>query len=633
MKTSIIIAAAEKLNEAKTSAKCIEIAYDFCTNSTEYETLAEYYDTAITVFAMNVNKSLALVTDIDCEAEIFYAQIDNNVKELKNDIENLITERIAMCSAKEAKDFNIFCNYLKEISEYIFASFNTHTVKATDGRPVVGWNEWDRNIMLRDRMMWLIRADKRPELKEFTKTYNIKLPFMYSLVNEMWNVLNSRTERNCEYDGSYATSVHGWCKRAIREISSNENSEILFCAMNLSNKFPEELLKYSEPEQDPMVLVISAPEIIGFDHLLPNLKYDCHRSEYYIKRPYGNNPGVVEPLKYRSVPLVPYATSCNQKFGLSIFEIYKQDVEVEDKNTELDEKNRQLDEAVKQRDQAIADKEAIISKFSHKYGQGYTSKLERISDRLLSFDDEDSQELGHYALLEYERYEQLFRAVSFLKLEFNGNGAEIRRMMSDSVCLNPEISENVTSILQNAAKHALLKSFYDIGSKKGEVAFNRMKGVRPDWQSFRAQLLSDVIFSERPAVEWFSENIAKVEITLSDEWKALGLYRASDAARVFCEFFTELFYNFIKYADYGIPLKISFDADNEYLLIRSENKAKAGSERFSGSGLSSVGTVFNLINNDTGDSKAMPQAVSTSADNSFFTVTARIKRSIFEEKT
>lgn len=621
MKTSIIIAAAEKFNKANTKEECFEITCELCINNNGYKTLAEYYDTAITVFAMNINKSLSLVTDIEYENENFFKHIDDNVKGLKNDIEKLIAERIAPCPAKEAEDFEVFCRYLTEIAKYIFSSFDAHINKTN-----ISWNEWNRNIMLRDCMMRLIRKDKCLELKKFTKMYNIKLPYMYSLVNEMWNVLISPTKRDSEYDGSYATSVHGWYKETLRAIASNENSEILFCAMNISDEMPEELYKWSEPITDghgKINPIITYDRKICFNDLLPNLQYNCPKSEYYSRRPCKDKPGVVNPPKYRSVPMVPYEASCSRKFAMNIAELYRQDIELEDKN-------KQLEEAIKQRDQALADKEAIISKFSHKYGQGYNSKLDRISNKLLSSDDTNSQELGHYALIEYERCEQLFRAVSFLKLEFNGKGAEIRQAMSDSVCHNPEISVSVSSILQNAAKHALLKSFYDISSKKGEVAFNRMRGIGADWQAFRARLLNDVVCSEFPAVEWFSDNIAKVEISLSDEWKALGLYSASDAARVFCEFFTELFYNFIKYADYDAPLKISFNADNEYLLIRSENKAIVGSERFSGSGLSSVGTVFDLINDDD---QADVQAVSVCKDEKgSFTVTARIKRNIFEEE-
>lgn len=256
-----------------------------------------------------------------------------------------------------------------------------------------------------------------------------------------------------------------------------------------------------------------------------------------------------------------------------------------------------------ERDRAMADKAAVIRDFTHTYGNMKATGLYSMARALLKSEDLEIKRLGRQALLEYGIKQDLTKDVYMLRLRFEEDIAQLRRILRGSLAPCPgEDTQDIQAVLSAALELSLLRVFYDTSDQKAGLARTRLKKAAEGGKlnPLRDSFEQAVIFAGGDTVDWMSRHAAPVERRISDRWRRAAFYRESYASIFLRGIFAECFFNALKYADLREPILLELGEDAGGLFIRFENTAAEPGGTYSGVGLASKSAMLDAVNGRTG---------------------------------
>ena len=233
-------------------------------------------------------------------------------------------------------------------------------------------------------------------------------------------------------------------------------------------------------------------------------------------------------------------------------------------NIILDSKNDELK-------QAQEEKKEIIDDFSHRYKNMKATSLHNVANSLLEMESETLKQYGRTILLEYGIKESLRKEVDILKLYFEDNIGELKKRIQDSIF--PKSSKechSIYDIIDNSIKKCMITLVYD--GDDDPLAIRAICFKDYDLISISNSFEKDILFKENvDVIKWFSENIAKLDVGISDYWKQIFCKKYSHSDNIISDLLVELIMNDFKYADKKQPITIELTEDDNFIIIKSEN--------------------------------------------------------------
>jgi hypothetical protein len=282
-----------------------------------------------------------------------------------------------------------------------------------------------------------------------------------------------------------------------------------------------------------------------------------------------------------------------------------------------------------ERDRAIEDKNSVIRDFTHTYGNMKANGLYGIAQALLKKDDIESKQLGRQVLLEYGIKQDLTKAVYMMRLRFEGNAQDLRKLLQDSISDGPaEDSENIEDIISSAMQLSLLRVFYDTSDKKANLALSQVKKVVGSLNSLRDSFEKAVIFGGENTGKWASEHITHLELSISKTWEQLVCRKESYATVFLKDILAECFFNVLKYADLKSPVSLLLQESESDLVIRVENAIAQTDAVYDGVGLASKNAMLGIINGNAEGRKEDP--VKWGSVNGNFRTTISLEKSVLK---
>lgn len=258
------------------------------------------------------------------------------------------------------------------------------------------------------------------------------------------------------------------------------------------------------------------------------------------------------------------------------------------------------EERTAERDRAIAEKAAVIQDFAHTYGNMKATGLYAIAQTLLKNEDIESKRLGRQALLEYGIKQDLTKAVYMMRLRFEENSQELRKLLRNGISeASDAASESIGDIMSSALQLSLLRVFYDTSDRKAQLARNQMKKAVEKLTPLRDSFEQAVVFRGTDAIQWMREQIVPVEVSISGGWEQLAFLRESYATVFLRDIFAECFFNALKYADLKKPISLSLCESGNELRFEIQNTVAQMDLKYNGVGLSSKSAMLDIVNGRT----------------------------------
>ena len=220
---------------------------------------------------------------------------------------------------------------------------------------------------------------------------------------------------------------------------------------------------------------------------------------------------------------------------------------------------------------AQEEKKEIIDDFSHRYKNMKATSLHDVANSLLEMESETLKKYGRTILLEYGIKESLRKEVDILKLYFEDNIGELKKRIQDSIV--PKSSKechSIYDIIDNSIKKCMITLVYD--GDDDPLAIRAICFKDYDLISISNSFEKDILFKENvDVIKWFSENIAKLDVGISDYWKQIFCKKYSHSDNIISDLLVELIMNDFKYADKKQPITIELTEDDNFIIIKSEN--------------------------------------------------------------
>ena len=278
-----------------------------------------------------------------------------------------------------------------------------------------------------------------------------------------------------------------------------------------------------------------------------------------------------------------------------------------------------------QKDQLLKlqkEKETIIDRFSHRYRQMGATALYTTAQALFEMDSEACKEHGRVVLEEYNIKENLTTSIGILELSFTGKNDEIKENIQNSVSKVQQTNCSILVLVNNLIKKSLLQLFYGVTNKDEKI---RQVCFKDNIDNLKDSFNKEVLFKDKSnAIEWFNNNIAKLDITISDSWKQIFFEEHGYADVAISDLLVDIVQNAIKYADKEETIFLEFTDENDYMVIKSknkvrENKTKLGRKK----GLKSQNAFLNTLNRTI---KEIDNSVEYNENNGEFFIKAKINK-------
>lgn len=630
-----IIKTAEILNDCESADSCIDvISHAVNTNISDMGGLAEYYDTVITVFVMAVNKSLYLAPSVaDAEPADHYDAVDNYVRNIRAKLDSFID---SLREKTGNKNHEMFCDYMQKLVKYVFHNFNNHLCpdKDCDFSVKESWGLWDREDGMRDEMLNLIRDNRFTDLNAFTEKYSIQIPYMYVLVNDFNNMLQSQSRfgktdyskkenRSSSKERGYMERLPGNIKNWLRHIRDDR----LLKMMRLDGDVGLVDPYWEEKGSDELIY---EAEKLDFSNLLPCISQEGmlggHKQEDYSITDYINRRISVVPEFYVTVPLVPatLARFRNNDYMSFVLETFKQDITNESLVAELRQTNAFLE-------QARQDKHEIIRDFAHTYKNLSATQLYDIATILLK--DDSTRDYGKKLLVEYETKQNLTKEVEMMQLKFEDRTDELYQKITDSLSNDRATAVTAVGALDIALRRCLVTLFHSI-SNLGEILRDSITNI-PGFVISEAENSFDnnvICGDDVSCTSWVNNNLFPLKVVVSPEWERVLMQRESYAALMLISILAELIQNVLKYADLPHGADIIFEDADDILIIRFQNCFSKDTYcrrlKNSGAGLASKGSVLDTLNKAAGCDSSW-KAVDTQSEGNRFTTIVKMRKNLF----
>jgi len=610
---------AEKLNKANTIDDCGYILV-------EINQIDDDYNLLVTVFAMCINKSLYIkIAEINEPKDEKYPEIISRIVKEVDEKFNQYLETIKNdVSATKKRDFDEYIKYLNRLKGFgILKSFDYQNIQHKD-------NEWNtvyrREERCRDYMKQLIGENKYTDLFQFTKKYDIELPYMYVFVWDILWMLN---------DNNY--------KRRNDEIEDEESSYIKLlpsnlriCLINISDEmlniiFKVTVYNYNKFENDELNSLFRFYKEVHFDELLPhivesdnslsrntldNLVKNNHKNELHKEMSF------IRKEVYKKVPLVPVEIE-KSKHTLKLLELISDVLKEEQKTKEYNIKLEALNEKLKMIND---EKNSMVNDFTHRYGNLAADNLYEKAIALINnkYCDENLKDMGRELLLEYDNKQILTKEVKMLKLEHTNNFEELCNIIEKSKNIK---GIGIEKIVDDALKRVLIRILISADEKRIEYIRNKMEKKRIDTWALLEKYEKNILLDNVSCLSWININICDVKISYDVEWDKVRLINKSEGAVFLMSLLMELFYNMFTYSNLDKEIIFLFSNVGNFLRIQTTNFVDKETISYTRQGLDSRNRILGKIN--YGEEYNKKRSIITTNKDGFFELKAIIKKKYF----
>lgn len=609
---------AEKLNNAKTIEDCGDLLV-------EINKIEDDYNLLVTVFVMCINKSLYIkIAETNESKDEKYPEIISQIVEEVDMKFNAYLEIIKNDkSAIKKYDFDEYIEYLKRLKGYgILSSFDYQNKQDK-------YNEWNtvyrREERCRDYMKQFIVENKYANLFQFTKKYGIELPYMYVFV---WDILSMidygiYKNRNEEIDGketSYVKLLPDNLRIYLKNISDEMLTVIFKDGVFNRDKFEDTVPNAPIKRYKQVYFSELLPCIVEVDKSLSRSTMDNLVDDKwkYISR--GEMPYIRKEV-YKKVPLVSVEIEKSKQI-LKLLELTS-DVLKEEQKTK--ESNNMLEMANDKLKMLNDDKNAMVSDFTHRYGNLAADNLYEKAIALINneYCDENLKDMGRELLLEYDNKQILTKEVKMLKLEHTNNFEEL--------CLIIEKSKNINGIgiekiVDDALKRVLIRIMISADEKRIEYIRSKMEKKGIDTWELLEKYEKDILLDDVSCVDWINVNICDIKISYDDEWKKVKLINKSEGAVFLMSLLMELFYNMFTYSNLNKEVAFIFSNIEKFLCIQATNFVDKEMISYTKQGLDSRNRILSKIN--YGEEYNQKKSIVTVHKDGIFELKAFIKKNI-----
>ena len=282
-------------------------------------------------------------------------------------------------------------------------------------------------------------------------------------------------------------------------------------------------------------------------------------------------------------------------------------------------------------EKAQEEKKEIIDDFSHRYKNMKATSLHNVANSLLEMESETLKQHGRTILLEYGIKESLRKEVDILKLYFEDNIEELKKRIQDSIV--PKSSKecySIYDIINNSIKKCMITLVYDGDDEPKAIRAICFKDY--DLISILNSFEKDILFKENvDVIRWFSENIAKLYVGISDYWKQIFCKKYSHSDNILSDLLVELIMNNFKYADKKQPITIELTDDDNFIIIKSENtlvkdKTNIPSHK---NGIKTQNKLLNVLNRTE---HKVDDSITYSEKDGKFSIEIKLSKKMFEIK-
>lgn len=282
-------------------------------------------------------------------------------------------------------------------------------------------------------------------------------------------------------------------------------------------------------------------------------------------------------------------------------------------------------------EKAQEEKKEIIDDFSHRYKNMKATSLHDVANSLLEMESETLKKHGRTILLEYGIKESLRKEVDILKLYFEDNIEELKKRIQDSIV--PKSSKecySIYDIINNSIKKCMITLVYDGDDEPKAIRAICFKDY--DLISILNSFEKDILFKENvDVIRWFSENIAKLDVGISDYWKQIFCKKYSHSDNILSDLLVELIMNNFKYADKKQPITIELTDDDNFIIIKSENtlvkdKTNIPSHK---NGIKTQNKLLNVLNRTE---HKVDDSITYSEKDGKFSIEIKLSKKMFEIK-
>ncbi len=274
-------------------------------------------------------------------------------------------------------------------------------------------------------------------------------------------------------------------------------------------------------------------------------------------------------------------------------------------------------------EEARDEKNSILNDFSHRYKNMSSDVLYNVAQSLMNTESEELHQYGITLMQEREIKDQIKKEVDLLKLRFMDRTDDLKTLIRNSVKKNKKDVYSVINVLSNSIKKCMLTFFYSTNESVEMICDLCFEGR--DFETVQKNYEQNILFEKNAdVIGWFSNNIAPIDVSVSNLWKTIHFEHFGYADIVLTDLFVEMIMNVLKYADKTKPVYLDFTEDNNDLIIVSRNNVLHEKEE-----IPSTNNGIKMQNNLISHLNGKQEAIVYDEENEIFSIRITIDRKLF----
>ncbi|RKD25199.1 hypothetical protein SAMN02745883_01750 [Caminicella sporogenes DSM 14501] len=561
------------------------------------------YNKITTLFAMYCNKCIGIFLE-NLEKDIKDEVVPSIIEKIGEDVYSLCNKTIE--KVKEIfilkEDGDQVIKYLRKLIKYIIKSFSYN-----DGY-------WEREEYIYD-CMHLLAKD------EFTKKYNLEIPYLYIL---MWSAISLFSRRK-GHDGL-----------------KYDKENVSYCLRRLGNVMIQILLGESVCDGNIYIPKIEGKEYLDerievkFDGLLPYIKNVENRTKEYK----SFKDKIISKEVLLRIPMIPIEVTEGTAEEIKIFlDLVKERNLLLETNEKLKQAKGDLKKAYLNLEALNKKNTAMVRRYSHVWTNIlYPDVVLNVAKKLLNSSEykEDAKKL----LFAYNNENMMKQQIKMLELRHSNDSVELKTRFRKSIAKQNDLSNEIVC-LDHLINYALERVLFRIFMESSERAMrirNEFKLVGLDMEKLRVDFEKSIIVNEASCFEWINKNMMEICKLQNESWEMLRIKKNSYASDFLIEVFIEIFINLLTYGSKKSNFKSTLEFDEvrvfntDYLRLVTSNRIDEGFGTYRGGteeGIKSLEEVLKMINSNFRGENELKQYIEVNKIENTYSMSILFRRDLF----
>lgn len=313
-----------------------------------------------------------------------------------------------------------------------------------------------------------------------------------------------------------------------------------------------------------------------------------------------------------------------------------QNAQLKKANEELEQKRRELAKKNERLKKTLEINNNLVSEISHSSANLLAPKMLEGTGKVLYFATEASptlsviHEKGFDLFAHASREQYLVRRLNDLSVRSVSGRDGYFRIMLESVTDNTDDASAcmIETVVDDALSLILKSLLFDSGENRSDKIRNKLHWDDSRVTDLRADYINELVFTQNQTtsvLEWFSNNIMPVRLSVDEEWHILAFFKQKAMYNLLLSVLFELLYNAVTYSDGEIALELGIMVDRNEIRGRTiicenrySNNVTVGTRR----GLESMNNILIELNDTCRISEEKAFSILDTGD--LFRVTANI---------